>query len=125
MAGTSPVHLHDIKKEDAVVHRSAQIDGPVVFGGGCVVGPDVRIVGPAVVGPGCQLLDGALVNRAILWQNVKLGQGAKVLSSIVGNNCSIGDNSSIASDSVLADDVVVTDGSEVESNARIWPGVKV
>jgi len=105
----------------ASIHPTARIVGPVVVGNGCSMGPGVRITGPAVIGAGCHILDGAVIQEAILWGGVRVGRHATVECCIVGNGSLIGDGSCVSHGCVIGDHVVVEEGSQLDPHSKVWP----
>ena len=106
-------------------HPTATIQGPVVVANGCTIGAGVSIQGPACIGEGCTILDGAVVDRAVLWRDVRVGQQATLRSCIVGDGCRIGDRSCVDRGSVVGDRVVVNQGCHVGCDSKIWPGTEI
>ena len=74
---------------DAIIHPSAQIDGPVVIAGRSRIGPRVRIKGPVVLGPDCAIGHGAVLEMAVLWQGVTIGEGSVLKKCVIGNGAKI------------------------------------
>ncbi|OGO02606.1 MAG: hypothetical protein A2Y72_04435 [Chloroflexi bacterium RBG_13_53_26] len=107
------------------IHPMAKVEGPVVIGDDCSIGPHVQLKGPAVIGNNCRILDGAIVERSILWSSVLVGKKACLEDCIVGNNSSIGEGSFVGEGSVIGENVTVTDGSRVEPAEKIWPDTEV
>jgi len=75
--------------KDTTIHPSARITAPVAIGDNCQIGSGVRITGPAVIGPGSTLEDGASIENAVLWDNVRIGAQAALQRCIIGGNTSI------------------------------------
>jgi NDP-sugar pyrophosphorylase family protein len=50
---------------------------------------DATIIGPSVIGEGVEVCSGARVERSIIWQGSRIGEGAVVRDAIVGMNYSI------------------------------------
>ena len=76
-------------------------DGPLVIaptliGRDCKIARDCQIGPYTVLGEGCMLNPGAVVERSVCWQRVRIGAGATVKDSV------------IASDTTVADRAVVT-----------------
>jgi mannose-1-phosphate guanylyltransferase len=65
------------------VHPEVTITGPVYIDTGCTIGKNVTLTGPLVIGKDCVVNDGATVEKSVIWQNVRIGEDAKVSSSIV------------------------------------------
>lgn len=86
--------------EDVVVHPSAVITPPVVIGDACRISPGVNLQGPVSVGRGCLLEQGARLEKAVLWDNVRVGAGARL------NNCVISSDNVIEGGRAITDSVV-------------------
>jgi mannose-1-phosphate guanylyltransferase len=71
------------------IDSSAEITAPAIIGDGCRIGPRVKINGPAIIGPGCRLAEDAIVENAILWDNVAVEAGVKINHCIVGSRTNI------------------------------------
>jgi len=103
------------------VHSSAQIEGPVIIGEGCSVEKDSMVRGPTAVGSGCQIEEGAIIEGSVLWQNCKVGRGAKLRNCLVASNCYIEEESEVLDNCVLGDNVRVGKGNKLSQGIRIWP----
>jgi len=101
------------------IHPSAQIEGPVLIGEGCVIAQGARVKGPAALGPKCQLDEGAVIEGAILWAESRVGKKAMLKNCIAGYRCCIQEGSQVPDNCVLGDDVVV------EKNSKLAQGTKV
>jgi NDP-sugar pyrophosphorylase family protein len=77
------------------VHPSAVITPPVLVDSGCVIGKGVRLTGPVVMGHGCRLDDGAVVENAILWDNITIGANASLSNCIVSSRAIIRANQEV------------------------------
>jgi mannose-1-phosphate guanylyltransferase/phosphomannomutase len=77
--------------KDVSVHPSATIIPPVIIGDGCRIGPKVKIKGPVVMGRDCCLGEGAVVENAVLWDNITIGTKAKLAHCIVSSRAIIDD----------------------------------
>jgi len=109
----------------ADVHPSAVVEGPVAFGSNCSIRAGARIRGPAVLGDGCTVSDGSIIDKAIIWRNVRVGREANIRESVIGDNCSVGNHSVIESGSVVGDNVVITEGSHLQTGQKVWPDTTV
>jgi len=113
----------DIWIEDGCdIHESAKITGPVIIGRNCKINAKARISGPSVLGAGCSIGQGASIDEAILWRNVRLGQDTMVRNSVIGNNSTIGDNTWVDDGSIISDNNAIGIGNRLEHGIRIWPG---
>ena len=107
------------------VHPSAVVEGPVAFGSNCSIGARARIKGPAVLGHGCTVSDGSIVDKAIIWRNVRIGKEASIRESVIGDNCSVGNHSVIEPGSVVGDNAVITEGGHLQTGQKVWPDTTV
>jgi len=110
---------------ESFVHSSAQIEGPVIIGGACFIDRNSIIRGPAVLGAGCRVEEGAIVEGAILWQDCKIGKGAKLRNCLVASRCFIGEESEVLDDCILGDDVLIGKGNKLSKGIKIWPGKSI
>ncbi|MFC1961600.1 sugar phosphate nucleotidyltransferase [Chloroflexota bacterium] len=101
------------------LHPGARISGPVLIGEGCTVAEGARLKGPAVLGPRCEIGRGAIVDGAVLWQGVRIGEEALVRNCIVGAGGCIEAESHVLDDCVIGDNVTVGRGNHVPQGTRI------
>ena len=98
--------------------------GEVVIGKQSQVHPTARIKGPVAIGDGCTIGRETIIEEAVIWRNVRLGERVHLRRSIVADGCRLGDGSSIE-DSVLGDNVTVASGLKLGPGSKIWPGTAV
>jgi mannose-1-phosphate guanylyltransferase len=91
---------------DNDIHSTAKIIGPTLIDRGCKIGPGVYLKSPVIIGKECIIREGAILEKAILWDNVSIGKNSQL------NNCIIGSNTVIA-DNIKIKDSVVTPSSTV------------
>jgi NDP-sugar pyrophosphorylase family protein len=82
LPGVDPEH----RDSTALVSHLALLNGPIWIGANASIAPNVRIAGPTVIGDGVRIEEGAVLERAILWPNVSVGETARILDSIVGSS---------------------------------------
>lgn len=75
---------------DVTLHPSAAITAPSIIGSGCRIGKEVRIAGPVTIGRDCLLENGASLENTVLWDGVRIGEGARLNRCIVSSNSIIG-----------------------------------
>ena len=103
------------------IHPTARLKGPLLLGDNCVIGQEASIAGPTVVGPECRIEDAAVVSACIIWQDVAIGNGCRVISSIIAGGCRLLPGSE-ADRAVLGDNVTISSGYKLEPGARVEPG---
>jgi mannose-1-phosphate guanylyltransferase len=107
-------------ESESSVHPSARIEGPALIGTDCFIDRDSLIRGPAVLGARCHIAEGAVIERAVLWQDCKVGKGAELRNCLVASRCDIGEESEILDGCILGDDVRVGKGSKPSQGLKIW-----
>jgi mannose-1-phosphate guanylyltransferase len=100
---------------DCSMDSTASVEGPVIIGNRCIIGGGVNIKGPAVIGSDCKLDNNAVIEGAIIWQNVIVERGAVLKNCVVGSNCLIGAASHVSPGSVVADNTEIPAGSLLQS----------
>jgi mannose-1-phosphate guanylyltransferase len=61
----------------------------VRVGDGAQIAAGARIVGPSVIGDRVRICEGAVLERAIVWNGSTIGAGAVVRDSIVGERYAV------------------------------------
>jgi mannose-1-phosphate guanylyltransferase len=62
---------------------SVHISGPVYIGSGVRIEPGVSVIGPAWIGHGCHLRGGSRVERSILFEYTRVGEGQRFCEKIL------------------------------------------
>ena len=75
-----------------VVPASARIEDPVRVGDDAEIGERVRIAGPSVIGDRVRIGEGAVLERAIVWNGSTIGARAVVRDTIVGERYVVEDD---------------------------------
>jgi len=107
---------------ESFVHSSVQIEGPAVIGEACFIDKNSIVKGPAVLGTRCRVEEGAVIEGVVLWQDCRIGRGAKLRNCLVASRCCIGEESEILDGCILGDDVLIGKGSKLSNGIKIWPG---
>jgi mannose-1-phosphate guanylyltransferase len=103
------------------IHPTARLTGPVLVGDNCVIGQEVIITGPSVIGHECRIEDAAVLSASIVWQRTTIGDGCRIISSIVAGDCRMQPGSE-ARLAVLGDHVTLSPGCKLEPGTRVEPG---
>ena len=90
-----------------------------MIGRKCVIEAQAHIKGPSVIGPDCSIGAGSLVEKSIVWHNVKIGKVTKLQQCIVADAVSIGEGCDIAAGCIIGNKV------SRERNIRLAPDTKV
>jgi mannose-1-phosphate guanylyltransferase len=65
------------------VNPEATIKGPAYIDTGCTIGKNVTLNGPLVVGKDCIVNKGATIEKSVIWNDVQIGEDARISGSIV------------------------------------------
>jgi mannose-1-phosphate guanylyltransferase len=114
-AGSEPV-----LGEDCQVWPDARLSTPLLLGRGCRVGALAQITGPSALGDRCSVRERAVIDRSLLWSDVRVGAGAVVRDSIIGDGCWIGDDA-VVDGAVLANGAKVKRAVKLSRGARLEP----
>jgi mannose-1-phosphate guanylyltransferase len=124
LAGRIHAHLgqprgeHLWTGEGCEIDESASFSGPVVLGDRVRIGPGAVIAGPTVIGSGSSIGANANVTDSILWEHVRVGDGAIVSECIVANDSRI---DCVAFNAVVGAHVTVESGNQLDRGVRVWP----
>jgi len=103
------------------VSPKARIKGPVVIGEKCAVGAGAYIKGPSSIGSDCTIGSGSVIEKAIIWNNSRLGQKTSLKGCVIANNVSIGDRAQVPEGCVLGHDVILGSDEKLKRNTNVWP----
>jgi len=107
------------------IDPSADIKAPVLIGEGCLIGRGVKITGPAVLGAECQVDEEAIIEGAVLWNNVKIGTKAVLRNCVAASYSEVHKESEVPDNCVLGDKVVVGKNNKLAEGTRIRPDKRV
>jgi NDP-sugar pyrophosphorylase family protein len=94
---------------DARIEDGATIEGPVFIDEGVLVKAGAHVGPHTVLGRQTQVEEEAVVERAILWPNCRVGSHARVRDAILGRQCHVGRHVSLNSGAILGDKTTLTD----------------
>jgi bifunctional UDP-N-acetylglucosamine pyrophosphorylase/glucosamine-1-phosphate N-acetyltransferase len=77
-------------RADLTIGAEVRIEGPAWIGRNARLGDGVRLSGPIAIGPGCTLGARAVVERAVLLNDVVLGEEARIADSVLGAGVRVG-----------------------------------
>jgi mannose-1-phosphate guanylyltransferase len=94
------------------------LGGDIAAGEACQIASTARVGPLTVLGDLCHVDDGAVVERAVLFDKAHVGRDAVVRDSVVGTGARIGAGSRLEGETIVGDGAVVDPGS-VLSGARV------
>jgi mannose-1-phosphate guanylyltransferase len=101
------------------IAESSMIVGPVVIGEDTTIGARVLIGPYTTIGSNCTIEDDAHILTSHIYDNVRIGKGSLIFSSIIDNDCHVHENCSLETGTVLGSRAVVSEGA-ILSGVRIW-----
>ena len=94
---------------DVRIEEGATIGDPVFIDEGVLVKAGARLGPYAVIGRQTQVEEEAIIERAIVWPNCRIGSQSSITDAVLGRQCHIGRNVSLNSGAVLGDKTTLTD----------------
>jgi NDP-sugar pyrophosphorylase family protein len=94
---------------DVRIEDGATIGDPVFIDEGVLVKAGARLGPYAVLGRQTQVEEEAIIERAIVWPNCRIGSQSSITDAVLGRQCHIGRNVSLNSGAVLGDKTALTD----------------
>lgn len=116
LAAGSIVHV----SPDAQVDEGAELSGMVVLGDNTRVQGNVRLSN-CIVGRNCLIEEDAFLEDAVLWDNVYVKNGARIIGANLGRLVRVGQRSLIEPGAVIADETIVGDEVNIRPDVKIWP----
>jgi mannose-1-phosphate guanylyltransferase/phosphomannomutase len=109
---------------DGSIAPDAIIEGRVVIGEGCRIGPRAKLTN-CVLGSRVTIHEGAELIGCVLWDDVLIGADAHLHEAVIGNRCHILDKAQVSEGAIIGDDCIIGQGAVIHSNIKIWPNKRV
>lgn len=103
----------------ARVEEGAILDEPVSLGDETQVEVGARITSGSVIGRLCSIHRGALIESSIIWDRVTVGEGARIMRSVVAEDCEI------QARVTVSEGCIVGSGCLLEKDSALEPGVRL
>lgn len=103
------------------IDPDADIGGPVMIAGSCIVAGGARITGPAVLGEGCHIGGGTRIEGSILWDRVRTGNRSEIINSVIGTDSHIEEGCYLPPGCVLGDRVHLKTGYRMTEGTKVEP----
>jgi mannose-1-phosphate guanylyltransferase len=66
-----------------------QLDGPMMVGEGCEISPDAELRAPCVIGRNSVIEPDAVIERSVLLEGCRVGEGARLVNSILSGGVTV------------------------------------
>ncbi len=103
------------------IASDVRLEGPLYLGKGVKIREGVTVHGPAVVQDYVVLDSRALIDRAIIWRNTYVGEGAELHGAIVSPQCTIKAHAVVFEGAVIGDGCIVGEGAIIHPAVKVWP----
>src|SRR6185312_8188553 len=107
--------------EGAEVHPDAVLRGPLFIGDYAKVEAGSEIREHTVVGSNVVVKSGAFLHKAVVHDNVYVGQQSNLRGCVIGKNTDIMRASRIEDGAVIGDECLIGEESIVQGNVRVYP----
>lgn len=104
---------------------AAQDGGTLITGDDCTVGRDVSVQNFAILGDDVEVGEGATLHSSVLLPHTTVGAKCNIQESIVGERCVLEGGVSVRTGSVVGDGCYVKSRSVLGFNTRLWPGSRL
>lgn len=114
--------LEDIWVGDgAIVHPSADLEGPVVIGQHAKIEAGTKIGEYSVIGNNVFISNEAHTHRSIIWDNSYIGPKAILHGAVVARNCDIKQGARLEQGVVIGDECVIGEKAVVNHDVQVYP----
>lgn len=107
--------------EGAEVHPDAVLKGPLFIGDYAKIESGVEIREHSVIGSNVVIKNGAFLHRAVVHDNVYIGQQCNLRGCVVGKNTDVMRSARIEDGAVVGDECLVGEESIIQGNVRVYP----
>jgi mannose-1-phosphate guanylyltransferase len=112
-------------EQEASVHESAQLVGPIVLGPEVRIAAGAQIIGPTVLGARCVVEANATIEGSVLWEDNVIGESAVLHNCVVGRGNRIGSKAHLADGTIVSDNCVIGPENRLERGIRVWPNTEL
>ena len=107
--------------EGAVVDPDAVLTGPVVVGEYAKIEAGAHLREYSVIGANVVVKEGAFIHRAVVHNNVFVGQGTTLRGCVVGKNTDVMRRARIEEAAVVGDECVVEPEAYISAGVKVYP----
>ncbi len=107
--------------EGAVVDPDAVLTGPVCVGEYAKIEAGAHVREYSVIGANVVIKEGAFIHRAVVHNNVFVGQGATLRGCVVGKNTDVMRRARIEETAVIGDECVIEPEAYISAGVKVYP----
>ncbi|MFL6240028.1 MAG: sugar phosphate nucleotidyltransferase [Actinomycetes bacterium] len=101
-----------------------QRDGDALVAADARVMPNASVTGGSVLSPAVTVASGAVIERSVVLDGASVGEGARVVSSVIGRFVRVGPDA-VLEDAVIGDGARIGSRNELRAGMRIWPDTQI
>jgi mannose-1-phosphate guanylyltransferase len=105
--------------EDDPLISGLVLGGQVVIGQGTILGKGAAITGASVIGRHCVIGPSAKMEGVVVWDGVKIGEGAVLKNCIIARDACLGTRCYVPDGCVVGERVTIRDGQVLEPDTRV------
>ena len=103
------------------IDPNARLIGPLCIGKNCRIKADAHIGPDTVVGDNCLIEEGAILQKAIVWDSNYIGARSRLTGCTVCFRCTIKEDVDIQEGAVVGDRCHIEAGSTIRPLIKLWP----
>jgi mannose-1-phosphate guanylyltransferase/phosphomannomutase len=107
--------------EGAEVDPEALLSGPLVIGGYAKIEAGAQLREFTVVGSNVVIKEGAFLHRAVVHNNVYIGQGVTLRGCVIGKNTDVMSSARIEEGAVVGDECVIEPEAYLSAGVKVYP----
>ena len=107
--------------EGVKIAGDAKINGPVLLGDYCEIGPRTEIDEFSVIGNHVVIGEGSSIKRSILWDRCHVGENAELRGAILCRNSYLKGKNALFEGAVLGEGVSLGQRVVVKPRVKVWP----
>ena len=111
--------------EGVEIDPTAEVEAPALIGANCRVGPHARIGPYAVLGVNVRVGEGAELVRTVVHDNCYLGARVRARGSVVGRSCELRQGARLDEGAVLGDGCRVGADALIAASVKVYPSKTV
>ncbi len=103
------------------IDPNARLIGPLCIGKNCRVKADAHIGPDTVIGDNCLIEEGAILQKAVMWDSNYIGARSRLTGCTVCFRCTIKEDVDVQEGAVVGDRCHIEAGSTVRPLIKLWP----
>ncbi|MBO0771000.1 MAG: NTP transferase domain-containing protein, partial [Actinobacteria bacterium] len=107
--------------EGAEVDPDAVLTGPLVIGDYAKVEAGAQLREYSVIGSNVVVKEGAFLHRAVVHNNVYIGQGVTLRGCVIGKNTDVMSSARVEENAVVGDECVIESEAYVSAGVKVYP----